>query len=59
MGKPTSDNGIPRPCDSGAQPDARRDRIRLTAMLVKPEFGASRVLGEASVVSDFRYQKEV
>lgn len=44
---------------SGAQPDSRRDRIRLTAMLVKPEFGESPILGEASVVSDFRYQKEV
>ena len=32
MGKPTSDNGIPRPCEPGAQPDSRRDRIRLTAL---------------------------
>src|SRR5215207_5218126 len=31
MGKPTFDNGIPRPCSQGAQPGERRDRIRLTA----------------------------
>src|SRR5215207_9158423 len=31
MGKPTFDNGIPRPCSLGAQPGERRDRIRLTA----------------------------
>ena len=34
MGKPTSDNGIPRPCFEGAQPLKRGDRIRLTATLM-------------------------
>jgi hypothetical protein len=49
MGKPTSDNGIPRPCEKVHKPDhaVRRDL---------PDNDALR---ERRVVSDFRYHKEV